>query len=158
MKHIIITDEEIDALIKERKLINGRFSKRENMGSNEHILNLTGVKGNKFCIIIRVSMSNNRNFSVVLGVKGVSLKKLFHLKRYNNDCHQHTNRIEDEELSACFHIHIATERYQIKNYKEDGYATPTQRYNNVSGALKCLFKDANIEDPNDRQYSLFEDL
>ncbi len=110
----IITDREIAALIKEPKIIpnnSRKFNKRENRGSNEHVLNIIGEEGNKFQIIVRVSISNNRNFSVILGAKAISRKKLFHLKRYNNNCHQRTNTIEDEEISG-FHIHTATERYQ----------------------------------------------
>lgn len=47
----IITDREIAALIKERKIIpdsSPKFTKRENRGSNEHILNITGEEGNKY--------------------------------------------------------------------------------------------------------------
>ena len=156
---VIITDREIAALIKERKIIPknniSKFTKRKNRGSNEHILNITGEEDNKFQIIVRVSISNNRNFSVILCAKAISTKKLFHLKRYNNNCHQHTNTIEDEEISG-FHIHTATERYQVKGKNEDSYAEPTRRYSDVNKALKCLFTDANIEDLNRLQDTLFE--
>lgn len=46
--------------------------------------------------------------------------------------------------------------YICKNgIKEDDYAESTQRYNNVNGALKYLFANANIEDPNKLQDTLF---
>ena len=154
----IITDRRITALINERKIIpdnSSNFTKRKNRGSNEHILNIKREEGNKFQIIVRVSISNSRNFSVILGVKAISRKKLFHLKRYNNNCHQHTNTIEDEEISG-FHIHTATERYQAKGKNEDSFAEPTRRYNDVNEALKCLFIDANIEDKSKLQDTLFE--
>ncbi len=38
---------------------------------------------------------------------------------------------------------------------EDSYAEPTRRYNDINGALKCLFTDANIEDQNKLQETLF---
>ena len=46
-----------------------------------------------------------------------------------------------------FHIHTATERYQVNSVREEDYAEPTKRYADVNGALKCLFADANFERP-----------
>ena len=106
----------------------------------------------------RKVLSNNRrsklNFSVILGVKVPPPKKFFRLKRYNGD-HEHTNTIEDEKLNG-FHIHTATERYQVNSVREEDYAELTERYTNVNGALKCLFADANFEHPNALQDALFE--
>ena len=94
------------------------------------------------------------NFSVILGVKVPLPKKLFRLKRYNGHYHLHTNTIEDQEVEG-FHIHTATDRYQVNGPREETYAKPTQRYNDVNGALKCLFADANFEDPYALQDTLF---
>ena len=100
------------------------------------------------------------NFSVILGVKikvkVPSAKKFFRLKRYNGDYHLHTNTIEEQEVEG-FHIHTATERYQVNGPREEAYAKPTQRYNDVNGALKCLFADANFEDPYALENTLFEE-
>ncbi len=54
-----------------------------------------------------------------------------------------------------FHIHTATERYQVNSVREEDYAEPTKRYADVNGALKCLFADANFEDPNGLHDTLF---
>ena len=155
---IILTDQKIRALIREHKVLpdnkRSKFRKRMNRGSNEYLLNITGEEGNKFQVIVRMSVSNKSNFSVILGLKVPPPKKLFRLKRYNGDYHIHTNDIENEEITG-FHIHTATERYQKNGIREDDYAESTQRYNNVNGALKCLFADANIEDPNKLQDTLF---
>ena len=157
---IIFTDQEIAAVIKERKALpnnrHNKFRKRMNRGSNEYLLNITGEEGNKFRVIVRMSVSYALNFSVVLGVKVPPPKKFFRLRRYNGSNHEHTNPIENEVVTG-FHIHIATERYQVNSIREEDYAEPTERYANVNGALKCLFADANFEAPNALQDTLFEE-
>ena len=48
--------------------------------------------------------------------------RVFRLRRYNGKSHEHTNPIE-KEIFYDFHIHTATERYQVlENKKEDTYA------------------------------------
>ena len=153
----ILSDQKIAALIKERKVPDNKrskFRKTAHRGNNLYRLNVTGEEGNKFRVTVRVSISNKLNFSVILSVKVPPPKKFFRLKRYNGDYHLHTNTIEDEEVNG-FHIHTATERYQIDGPREEAYAKPTERYTDVNGALECLFADANFEDPNALQDTLF---
>ena len=156
----IFSDQEITALIKERKVLSNNkrseFTKRMNRGSNEYLLNITGEDGNKFRVIVRMSVSDELNFSVVLGVRVPPPKKFFRLRRYNGSNHEHINLIENEVVTG-FHIHTATERYQVNSVREEDYAEPTERYADVNGALKCLFADANFEDPNALQDTLFEE-
>ena len=155
---IIFTDQEVKAFIQERKVLSdnkrNKFKKRMNRGSNEYLLNITGEEGNKFRVIVRMSVSDELNFSVVLGVKVPPPKKFFRLRRYNGSNHEHINPIENEVVTG-FHIHTATERYQVNSVREEDYAKPTERYADVNGALKCLFADANFEDPNALQDTLF---
>ena len=157
---VTYSDQEIAALIQERKVLandrRGEFKKITYRGSNEYRLNVTGEAGNEFQVIVRMSRSNKLNFSVILGVKGPPSKKFFRLKRYNGDYHLHTNTIEEKEVAG-FHIHTATERYQTGGIREDDYAEPTKRYKDAEGALKCLFADANFEDPYALQDILFEE-
>ena len=157
---LIFSDQKITALIEERKVLpnnwRNKFRRRMNRGSNEYLLNITGEDGNKFRVIVRMSISDELNFSVVLGVKVPPPKKFFRLKRYNGDYHLHTNTIEDQEIEG-FHIHTATERYQVNGPREAAYAEPTQRYDDINGALKCLFADANFENPYELQDTLFEE-
>ena len=139
---VIFSDQEITALIKEHKVLSdnkrNKFRKRRNRGNNEYFLNITGETGNRFQVIVRMSVFNKLNFSVVLGVKVPPPKKLFRLKRYNGDYHLHTNTIEEQEVEG-FHIHTATEKYQVNGTREEDYAEPTRRYNDVNGALKLSF-------------------
>ena len=154
------SDQEITALIKERKVLpdnkRNKFRKTTHRGNNEYRLNVTGEDGNKFQVIVRISIFNKLNFSVILGVKVPPPKKFFRLKRYNGDYHEHTNTIEDKKVNG-FHIHTATQRYQVNGSREEAYAKSTERYSDVNGALKCLFADANFEDPNALQGTLFEE-
>ena len=155
----IFSDQKIAELINERKVLSdnrrSKFRKTAHRGNNEYRLNVIGEDGNEFRVIVRMSVFNKLNFSVILGVKVPPPKKFFRLKRYNGD-HEHTNTIEDEKLNG-FHIHTATERYQVNSVREEDYAELTERYTNVNGALKCLFADANFEAPNALQDTLFEE-
>ena len=153
----IFSDQEIAELIKERKILSNnkpiKFRKTSHRGNDEYRLNVTGEDGNKFQVIVRMSIFNKLNFSVILGVKVPPPKKFFRLKRYNGN-HEHTNTIEDEKING-FHIHTATERYQVNSVREEDYAELTERYTDVNGALKCLFADANFDDPDALQDTLF---
>ena len=155
----IFSDREIAELIKERKILSNnkpiKFRKTSHRGNDEYRLNVTGEDGNKFQVIVRMSIFNKLNFSVILGVRVPLPKKFFRLKRYNGN-HEHTNTIEDEKING-FHIHTATERYQVNSVREEDYAELTERYTDVNGALKCLFADANFEDPDALQDTLFEE-
>lgn len=156
---VIFSDQEITALIKEHKVLTNerrnKFRKTTYRGNDEYRLNVTGEKGNEFQVIVRMSVFNKLNFSVILGVKVPPPKKFFRLKRYNGN-HEHTNTIEDEKING-FHIHTATERYQVNSVREEDYAELTECYTDVNGALKCLFADANFEDTYALQDTLFEE-
>ena len=99
----IFSNEEIAALIKERKVLlnedRNKFRKTTHRGNDEYRLSVTGENGNIFRVIVRMSVFNKLNFSVILGVKVPSPKKFFRLKRYNGD-HEHTNTIEDEKING----------------------------------------------------------
>ena len=49
----------------------------------------------------------------------------------------------DEEVNG-FHIHFATERYQLKGLREDAYAEATGRYNNLNDALEVFDRGCNF--------------
>ena len=153
----IISDREIEALIKERKVLpdswTKKFKTRENRGFKEHYQDITGEDGNTFRLIVKAGDFNKSVFSVVLVHKRPELNNYFFLLRYNGCNHQHTNDIEGESMTG-FHIHTATERYQ-KIKKVEGYAQPTTRYSDVNEALKCLLEDANFDEPSTLQESLF---
>ena len=151
---IILSDERIEALIQERKLLpiewSQEFVEVEKKGHAEYHLSVPGNAGCEFEIIRRQSNFNLSNFSIILGVYFPGSKDCFRLCRYNGNDHTHTNRIEKVEVCG-FHIHKTTERYQKKSLQDkrfhiDGYAEPTTRYQDIEGALRCLIKDANFQE------------
>ncbi len=69
---IIFTDQEIEALIQERKVLSdswaSEFKERENRGFKEHYQDITSEAGNTFRIIVKTSKFNQLTFSVILAV------------------------------------------------------------------------------------------
>ena len=70
----------------------------------------------------------------------------FRLRRYNGNNHEHDNLIEGNRICD-FHIHTATERYQRRGMREDGYAEATDRFSDYDAAVLCLAEDAALELP-----------
>ena len=87
------------------------MSLRPKRGHSEHQLALTGNDGNQFRLILRQSIVNPLDFSVILAVRVPQSTRLFRLQRYNGRSHAHTNSIEGDTFYG-YHIHMATERYQ----------------------------------------------
>ena len=145
---IVYSDDEIKSLVEERKFLpdnwRGRIPWSERTGHKEAKLDIEGADGSQFRIIVRQSLVNRLDFSVILGVERPQSSKVFRLRRYNGKSHEHTNHIEKETFYD-FHIHRATERYQErKGEREDGYAEVTDRYRDYNGAWECLMGDANF--------------
>lgn len=126
---------------------------RSKPGHDEGHLDLTGNSGNAFRIILRRSNRNVLDFSAILGVQVPQSSRLFRLLRYNGRSHEHTNTIEGDTFYD-FHIHKATERYQIIGAREDSYAEETDRYSDYKGALDCLLADNNFQIPSNDQLTL----
>lgn len=145
---ITFSDDEIESLVEERKLLpdnwRGRINWIPKPGHKESKLDIEGEDGSQFRIIGRQSLVNRLDFSAILAVEIPQSNKLFRLRRYNGKSHEHTNSIEKETFYD-FHIHRATERYQkLKGSREDDYAEVTDRYGDYDGALACLMDDANV--------------
>jgi len=110
-------------------------------------LAFTTESGHEFVIVIRQSALNMMDFSVILGYKLPSAFRIFRLRRYNGNSHQHTNVLENETLDD-FHIHTATERYQsFPGFKEDHFAEVTKKYYNLDSAIQCLLADCGFRSP-----------
>jgi len=143
-----LTDDEIDALLREAKPLPGDFSRRfrpkEKGGHKEYEIGIEGANQSRFRLIYRQSLFNSLDFSVILGYIIPNTNQVFRLRRYNGKSHEHTNRLEQEKFYD-FHIHTATERYQTAGWNEDGYAVPTDRYPDHHGALKSMFNDCGFE-------------
>ncbi|MEO5348030.1 MAG: hypothetical protein H7836_00040 [Magnetococcus sp. YQC-3] len=110
------SDRQIDELLKEGKPLPHDYEKRirlrDKRGHKERELSVDGVDGHSFRLILRLSNFNYLDFSVILAVAPLGSNTLFRLRRYNGKSHEHTNKIEQETFYD-FHIHTATERYQL---------------------------------------------
>jgi len=154
------SDGEIKRLIQERKRLPGdwrsKLRLRPKRGHRERDLEIVGDDGGEFRIILRQSEVNPLDFSVILAARVPESTRIFRLLRYNGKSHEHTNQIEGNTFYD-FHIHRATERYEELGFREDAYAEPTDRYAELSGAVRCLIDDANLEAPPREQGTLFRD-
>lgn len=154
---IQLTDAEIISLLSEPKALpsdyQSRLQLRAKTGHKERELDVTGASGSEFQIIVRQSVINPLDFSVILGYSMPKSSVLFRLRRYNGRSHEHTNRIEGITFYD-FHIHTATERYQEAGYAEEYYAETTNRYADLNGAIQCLLQDCAFELPPGTQGSL----
>ena len=156
---VMYTDQEIELLLQERKSLPPDWRRRTRMvpkrGHQEQHLDLTGIGGSEFRLILRQSTVNVLDFSVIIAVLVPHSTQVFRLRRYNGRSHEHTNHIEGESFYD-FHIHLATERYQEMGAREDAYAKSTDRYGTFHDALRCLFADASFDVPAEAQGDLFE--
>lgn len=153
----ILTDQAIDGLIHEQKLLPehplGRSLKAKS-GHKEREMDVTGANGSRFRIIIRQSANNALDFSVILAYRRPHSNALFRLRRYNGKSHQHTNKLERNTFYD-FHIHRATERYQATGLREDAFAEPTTAYADLHGALECMLRECTCQLPPNSQRTLF---
>ncbi len=153
------SDSEIAALIREPKPLPDDWSTRTTLrpkrGHHERHLDVVGESGTEFRLILRQNTINRLDFSIILAVLVPQSSQVFRLCRYNGRSHEHTNHIEGDTFYD-FHIHRATERYQMLGAREDAYAEPTDRYGSYYDALRCLLKDASFRVPSKQQGDLFE--
>ena len=154
------TDQEIESLVQERKALPADWRTRTRMvpkrGHHERHLDITGDGGTEFRVILRQSIINVLDFSVILAVRVPQTNQVFRLRRYNGRSHEHTNHIEGGSFYD-FHIHLATERYQELGPREDAYAEPTGRYDSFQDAVRCLLADAHFAVAPEPQGDLFEE-
>jgi hypothetical protein len=152
------TDQSIAQMLSERKILDenyrSRIQLRNKRGHKEREFDLTGVDGNQYRLILRLSDFNPLDFSVVLAFCPTDTNQIFRLRRYNGKSHEHSNPIERVTFYD-FHIHQATERYQDLGAREDAYAEPADRYSDYQSALDCLLADCGFEIPRDPQLPLF---
>lgn len=151
---ITYSDHEIEEFMRERKVLPNNW---HSLLYKEGELDVTGDDGNKFRIIVRLNASYPFDFSVILAILVPPSDRVFRLRRYNGWTNPHINRIEKNEVEG-FHIHYATERYQRKTPKEDGYAKRTDRYKDFNGAVQCLIEDANFEEIPQLQLDFFREV
>lgn len=155
------SDNEIALMIQERKPLPGnyrsRITLRKKRGHKERELDIAGVQGNSYRLILRQSDYNPMDFSAILAMNPLESNLLFRLRRYNGKSHEHTNPIEGQTFYD-YHIHEATERYQEIGAREDSFAVPTERYSDLQSAIRCLLDDCGFVFPKGEQVSLFEEF
>ncbi len=157
----IFTDQEIGVLIGEKKPLPAdyrtRILVRPKRGHKEREMDLKGESGSEFRLVLRQSISNPLDFSIILAYRPPNSNILFRLRRYNGKSHEHTNIIEGSSFYD-YHIHQATERYQLMGAREDSYAEKTDRFSDFRRAVSCLIEDCGFEIPPGTQKSLFEEI
>jgi len=135
------SEEQIEALVKERKALPADYQQkielRSKRGHKERELDVKGSGGSNFRLILRQSEHNANDFSIILVYCPKGSNRAFRLRRYNGNSHEHTNRIEGTRFRG-FHIHTATERYQELGSDEDSYAERTERFADFHSALRCM--------------------
>jgi hypothetical protein len=145
-----LSDVEIDSLVAEVKpTINPGelLPTTVKLGHRRGAVEVEGRSGSNFKVLVRQQEANPLDFSVVLGYKVPESTRIFRLRRFNGLSHQHTNPLEDESFYA-FHIHQATERYQaLAGSHEEHYATPTDGYVDLAGAVDHMFATCGFEPP-----------
>jgi hypothetical protein len=154
----VLSDEEIERLLKERKPLpedyRQKIAVRPKRGHKERDLELQGADGSDFRIILRQSFYNTLDFSIILSFRPPHSNRLFRLRRYNGKSHEHTNPIEGSTFYD-FHIHQATERYQMIGAREDTFAEPTNKFSDLNEAISCMIDDCGFIAPVDPQMKLF---
>lgn len=147
----ILSDNEIEALVVEPKRIPiglvplCRLGERSNHRRKEFNVESASNSGNEFVIAVRQSMLNPLDFSAILGYKVPESNAVFRLRRYNGH-HFHSNVLEKASLND-FHIHLATERYQKRRFREDAFAMVSTRHTNLDTAIRALLEDCGFNPP-----------
>ncbi len=157
-----LEEEVILALLAEPKPLPTDYRERMQIrlkrGHKERELDITGTQGSKFRLILRQSLFNALDFSVILAYRPQGTNQLFRLRRYNGKSHEHTNVLEGQTFYD-FHVHMATERYQESGLREDAFAEPTDRFADFQEAIRCLLTECSFEVPPDPRGKLLgEDI
>jgi hypothetical protein len=149
----VLTDAAIESLIRQSKPLPDDYrdillKDWKDVGSHRRSeLKVIGTENDVFIIHIRASNLNPFDFSAILGYEQPAGKGLFVLRRYNGRSHAHTNRIEGNHFRD-FHIHFASERYQLRGFREEAYAEVTDRYSDIGGVLDRLIADCGFVLPD----------
>jgi len=165
----ILTDQEIDDLISEPKVVSDNWfsmlqaKDKAHFQHKEKEVDVEGSKGNLFRVIIRQNKLNVMDFSIILTLREKDSNIEYNLLRYNGKHpSRHTNKWEKDKgtsehtFAPVFHIHRATQRYQESGYKIDGYAEVTTRYSDFHSAINQFLSECNFKRENDGQPSLFK--
>ncbi len=156
----ILNDVEIADLLSEKKPLPQKWRSRvtvrekQNLSYRQRELEIMGEKGSLFRLVFRRNTLNSLDFSIIL-VFIDSEESEYRLIRHNGRHSEHTNKWEKKHNRSNirfrnrFHIHRATERYQVEFGAEniDGYAEVTDKYGSFETALDLFIREYGFQDP-----------
>jgi len=162
----VLTDPEIAELLGEAKALPKNWQSRikpkpkARYQFDERQLDLTTEPGHEFRIVIRRNRQNPLDFSIILMF--IDTDGEYRLTRYNGrHSSSHTNHWEDRRglanasFGRHFHIHRATERYQVESLAIDGYAEVTDDYSDFDTALEAFLTGCGFSGHERAQARLF---
>ena len=148
----ILTDLQIAQLIGDPKPLppdwRRRLAPRPKRGHTEAELQVRGAAGGLFRLILRRSLHNPLDFSVILAFVDPESGRNFRLRRYSGKSHEHTNPLESERFYDC-HVHRATERYQRSGNREDTFAVAASAFATMEQALELVIAEGAFAEPVD---------
>lgn len=145
-----LSDAQIARLVAERKPTVDHEALNAGQASAGHrrsTITVQGENGSRFRLFVRQLILDPLDFSVILGYDVPNSNRVFRLRRHNGSSHRHTNRLESQVVHG-FHVHLATERYQLAGLKEDDYAEATTSYGDLAGAIHHMLEAAGFESPS----------
>lgn len=159
----VLTEKEIAELLAEAKPLpanwRSRLSVRQKADRSftHREFDVQGSRERKFRIIIRGNSLNPSDFSLILVFRDTDGSD-YRLVRFNGrHPSQHTNKWEktrnltNSTFRNRFHIHMATERYQLDGYEIDGYAEVTDRYDSQESAIQLFVRSNGLEVAEDER-------
>lgn len=162
----ILSDDEISYLIRQVKPLPSAWRRRVILRQKSHYqfdectITVQSEENQEFRIIIRKNRINLLDFSIILMFEDIDYS--YRLLRCNGmHLSRHTNRWEKDQglpnawFEPHFHIHRATERYQMADLKIDGFAEITNLYTDYESALAAFLELCNFEEPATPQVRLF---
>ncbi|MBL8878808.1 MAG: hypothetical protein JNG88_06765 [Phycisphaerales bacterium] len=161
----VLTDSEIAGLLSERKQLPANWTSRlavrpkSDSTFTHREFDLNSEKGRTFRLILRGNTLNPLDFSLVLVFRDEDGTD-YRLVRFNGrHPSQHTNKWEKARnlpnayFRNQFHVHTATERYQVEGFEIDGYAEVTDRYDSFDSALDAFVRSNGLFVPEPKESS-----
>jgi hypothetical protein len=154
---VLLTDEEITRLLTEPKptvnavaLLHAFVRSPSVRGHRRATRTVVGAAGSRFDLHLRQGTFSPYDFSVILAFVSARGGEAI-LRRHNGRGHPHRNKLERTTIGReRFHVHIATERYQLAGLSIDGYAEATDAFSDLATALDAMLDVAGFEPPAQR--------
>jgi hypothetical protein len=151
---LVLTDPQIAAFLADPKglvdpgeVLRALQRAAPENSSRQYRRDVAGKSGASYRLILRQSVLDSSNFSVILGVVE-SGGRVTNLRRHNGTSHSHYNPIEDTEFANVCHVHIATERYQDRGARPEHFAEVSEEFHDLATALAFMLKETNFEQPS----------